>query len=248
MGWHVLNTRPADRASRLTQQLRAAGHQVSELPLLAFESCVLCDEDQRALQHIALCSVVVVVSPMAAQLGLAHLARLGMMTQALAVRWIAVGQATAQVLRQAGLQPTVPMLETSEGLVALPQFAELTAGQSVMLWRGEAGRDLIQLQLGQQQVHLSNLELYRRVKPPDLAENWLRIIQSIGFPDVVVISSADSWQHWQHLTGDDAMRPWLLVLGRRLLQQLQSSTSRLCALQDLQPATVAHALHGVMSK
>lgn len=248
MGWHVLNTRPADRAEHLTQYLQSVGHQVSALPLLAFESCVLSGADQHALQQIALYSAVVVVSPMAAQLGLAHLARLGVVVQDLAVHWIAVGQATAQVLRQAGVQPSVPALETSEGVVALPQFAELNAGQSVMLWRGVAGRDVIQLQLGRQQVDLSNFEFYRRVMPSDLMSGWLDLTQTIGWPDVVLISSAEAWRYWQQLTGEGAMRPWLLVLGQRLFQQLQPLTPRLLALTDLQPQTVERALHGVMPK
>lgn len=238
---HVLNTRPADRAVALSQQLRQAGHQVSELPLLAFESCVLRDADEQALQKIANQSAVVVISPIAAQLGLAHLARLGVSVQQVATHWIAVGQATAHVLRQAGLQPMVPALETSEGVVALPLLSELTAGQSVMIWRGQAGRELIQLQLQQQQVQLNNLELYRRTVPRSLVQDWERI-QLTGWPDVVLISSGEAWQHWQQLTGAEATRSWLVVLGQRLFQQLQLLTPRVVSVSDLQPQTIEQAL------
>jgi uroporphyrinogen-III synthase len=246
MGGYLLNTRPADRAAHLTQSLRAAGYQVSELPLLAFESCPLGAADQQALQQIATQSVVVVISPMAAQLGLAHLLRLEVSVQAVATRWIAVGQATAQVLRQAGLAPMVPALETSEGVVALPAFAELTAMQSVMIWRGEAGRELIQLQLQQQQVSLSSLAFYRRVQPQGLADDWAHLTHTMGWPDVVLISSAEAWRHWQQLTGAQALQPWLLVLGQRLLQQLQRLTPRVVAVSDLQPQTLAQALQDLM--
>lgn len=245
MHWHVLNTRPADRAASLTQQLRAAGHQVSALPLLAFEPCLLSEMDQHALQQIGTQSAVVVISPMAAQLGLAHLARLCVSIIQMPIRWIAVGQATAQVLRQAGLQPTVPLLETSEGVVGLTELAELTATQSVMIWRGEAGRQLIQLQLQQQQVNLSNLELYRRVSPAHLMEDWRRLTHTVGWPEVVLISSAEAWRHWQKLTGVQALQPWLLVLGQRLLQQLQMLTPRVLAVSDLQPQTIDRTLQRI---
>lgn len=245
MRWHVLNTRPADRASGLTTQLRQAGHQVSELPLLAFEPCVLNSTDQHALQQIAQHAVVVVISPIAAQLGLAHVTQLGITLQGLPIRWIAVGQATAQVLRQAGLHPTVPMLETSEGLVALPEIEQLNAMQQVMIWRGEAGRELIQLQLQQQQVSLSNLALYRRVKPQRLAESWSQVVQQAGWPDVVLISSAEAWRQWQALTQAEATKAVLLVLGQRLFQQLQPLTAQVLPLVDLQPLTIERALHEV---
>lgn len=242
---HVLNTRPADRASALTAHLRQVGYQVSELPLLAFERCLLSDSDQQALQQIAIQSLVVVISPVAAQLGLAHVAQFGINVADLPIRWIAVGQATAQVLRQSGLSPTVPTLETSEGVVALPEIEQLDAGQRVMVWRGEAGRELIQLQLQQQRVGLSNLELYRRLPPPRLVEDWSAILQQVGWPDVVLISSAEAWRQWQALTQTEATNACLLVLGQRLLQQLQPLTARLLPLADLRPLSVERALHEV---
>lgn len=245
MSVHVLNTRPADRASSLTLHLSQLGHQVSELPLLAFEPLGLSDADQCALRQIAGQAVVVVISPIAAQLGLAHLAQLGINVAALSVRWVAVGQATAHVLRQAGLSPTVPMLETSEGLVALPEIEQLTLQQQVMIWRGEAGRELIQLQLQQQQVSLSNLELYRRVSPPRLAEDWSGILQREGWPDVVLISSAETWRQWHTITQAAATQAYLLVLGQRLFQQLQPLTTRLLRLPDLQPLTIGRALQEI---
>ncbi len=242
---HVLNTRPADRAAALTTHLRQVGYQVSELPLLAFERCLLSCSDQQALQQIAIQSVVVVISPIAAQLGLAQVAQFGINVADLPIRWIAVGQATAQVLRQSGLPPTVPTLETSEGVVALPEIEQLAAGQRVMVWRGKAGRELIQLQLQQQQVYLSNLELYRRVSPPRLVEDWSVILQQVGWPDVVLISSAEAWRHWQHLAGTDATRPWLLVLGVRLFEQLRLLSSQVIKLTDLQPLTIGQALQEI---
>lgn len=245
MSLHVLNTRPADRASSLTFHLRELGHQVSELPLLAFEPCLLSDADQYALQQIAEQSVVVVISPIAAQLGLAYLAQIGIHVAALSVHWVAVGQATAHVLRQAELSPTVPILETSEGLVALPEIEQLTVQQRVMIWRGEAGRELIQLQLQQQQVNLSNLELYRRVSPPRLAEDWSGILKRVGWPDVVLISSAEAWRQWQAMTHAEATQAYVLVLGQRLFQQLQPLTTRLLHLPDLQPLTIGQALQEI---
>ena len=242
MPLHVLNTRPADRASALTTHLRHVGYQVSELPLLAFESCVLSDADQQALQQIATQSVLVVISPIAAQLGLAHVAQCGINVAELPIRWVAVGQATADVLRQAGLSPTVPTLQTSEGLVALPEIELLNAGQRVMIWRGEAGRELIQLQLQQQQVQLSNLELYRRMPPPRLTDDWSALVQRVGWPDVVLISSAEAWRQWQAVTQAAATQAVLLVLGQRLFQQLKLLTARVLLLTDLQPLSIERAL------
>ena len=245
MSWHVLNTRPADRAMPLTHQLRQAGHQVSELALLTFEPCVLSLTDQQALQQIRLNSVVVVISPIAAQLGLAHLDALGVLVQALPIQWVAVGQATAAVLRQARLTPVVPTLENSEGVVALPEIEHLAAMQQAMIWRGEAGRELIQFRLQQRQIQLHNLELYRRIRPPQLDQQWKKLLQDRGWPEVVLISSAETWRHWQHLAGTDATRPWLLVLGGRLFEQLRLLSSQVIKLTDLQPLTIGQALQEI---
>lgn len=42
------------------------------------------------------------------------------------------------------------------------------------------------------------------------------ILQQVGWPDVVLISSAEAWRQWQALTQTEATNAGLLVLGQRL--------------------------------
>jgi len=67
---HVLNTRPAERADGLNQALQQAGYRVSQLPLLELVAEPF-EAIQPQLSEIWQVAVVVVVSPAAAQLGLA---------------------------------------------------------------------------------------------------------------------------------------------------------------------------------
>ncbi|MEC7120962.1 MAG: uroporphyrinogen-III synthase [Pseudomonadota bacterium] len=239
---HVLNTRPQDRAQPLTHALQMAGYQVSELPLLAFDQLRLSAEQLQDLEQVATYDWVIVISPLAAQLGLAQLQQLGLTLTTLPTRWLAVGQATATVLRQAGLQPIVPCLETSEGVVELSEITALQPDQRVLIWRGEGGRELIQQTLRAQQIFLRSVAFYRRVCPPNVWADWQAIVRQNGVPDVVLISSGEAWRHWQQTMGQDATAPWLLVLGQRVYRQLAQSTRRLSVLENLQPKTICAAL------
>lgn len=93
----VLNTRPELRAGGLTQALRAAGYEVSELPLLDLQRLSVPEALRDAWQQVQGTEVVVVVSSLAAREGLAQLSADPRR------QWLAVGATTAQVLREAGL-------------------------------------------------------------------------------------------------------------------------------------------------
>jgi uroporphyrinogen-III synthase len=239
---HVLNTRPHDRAAPLTTALVQAGYQVTALPLLAFESCLPL---QSAAEWLALhqaAALVIVVSPMAAQCGLAALAAAHVDPRTLRADWVAVGTATAAVLQQAGLQPVCPVQQHSEGLLALDGVAGRVAGETVLVWRGHGGRPLIQQTLLAKGVSLQSLLWYRRFCPPQSAAQWHALCQQAQRPDVVLISSGEAWQHWQQLSGTFATVPWLLVLGERLQDQLAALTSRLTRIESLSPLVVQQTL------
>ena len=255
---HFYNTRPVDRAAALTQVLRAAAWQVTELPLLALVPLAPTHQDLHALNELVdFATVVVVVSPTAASLGLAAVQQLGLDPVRLAVRWLAVGEGTAQVLRDAGLDPTLPAESSSEGLMATTLLADLQPQDRVMVWRGLGGRELVQESLLARGVQLKVLNLYQRQIPETSLEQWRSIEFSDVFSDkatlnvkkndsprltVVLLSSGESWRHWQQLAGGRALDPWLLVMGSRLLDQLQGQTHRVKAISSLQPAHVLAAL------
>ncbi len=253
---HFLNTRPTDRAEGLTALLTAAGWQVTALPLLALEPLHLSPEALemvRSLSQSAALTVVVVVSPTAAQLGLAALRALSLDPQALPVRWLAVGEGTAQVLAAVGVIAETPLVASSEGLMDTDLLRQLQPQDRVQVWRGLGGRALIQESLLARGVRLQVLNLYRRQLPKSSVEAWNRTTFSVKTAvdvkkndshslSVVLLSSGESWRHWQTIAGQDALVPWLLVLGPRLMAELQTLTPRVKALTSLQPEQVLRAL------
>lgn len=243
---YFLNTRPTDRAQPLTQILTQAGWHVDELPLLELIALPVSEQDQIALKQLAIQPprVVVVVSPTAARLGLQALEELKLHVEGLPIRWLAVGQGTAQVLQSAGIVAEIPELETSEGLIASSALSDLVVDELVMVWRGIGGRELVQQSLLARGVRLQVLNLYQRQLPMSSQVLWLSDYSAYRNsvkkydkhqPDVVLLSSGESWRYWCQLAGEQALTPWLLVLGQRLMDEVVQLTPRVRQLTSLQP-------------
>ena len=164
LGLNVLNTRPLARAASLQSALLATGARVQQLPLLEIDALPLTAEAQQWLRDLDRYRWVFVVSPTAAELGLQHLADYWPQWP-LDVQWLAVGDSTAQVLRQHLLSPMIPDEETSEGLLRLPIFQQLHRGDRLLVLRGEGGRNLVREHLITQGVRVDYIELYRRQLP-----------------------------------------------------------------------------------
>ncbi|MDE2420994.1 MAG: uroporphyrinogen-III synthase [Gammaproteobacteria bacterium] len=256
---YFLNTRPVDRAQPLTLALQAAGWCVTELPLLELLPLPLDKQDQITLSQLVEqpVRVIVVVSPTAARLGLDALAALNIVPAQLNIRWLAVGHGTAKVLSHVGIQPEVPALESSEGLIASSALSDLIPNEWVMVWRGIGGRELVQECLLARGVRLQVINLYQRQLPIQTQTSWnndwltdgiinssvQQINKKDSFPHhVVLLSSGESWRYWQMLAGEAALTPWLLVLGQRLMDELCVLTPRIRQLTSLKPEHILHVL------
>ena len=237
--FNVINTRPSERAEGVNQALQQAGYAVTPLPLLELVAEPFA-HIQQPLSAIRQVAVVVVVSPAAAQLGLAGLQQLGILPSQLDCQWVAVGQGTAKILQQAGLTVQVPALETSEGMLALEVFQPFTQTHesalkdletvlgTVMFWRGYGGRQFMLKQLASQQSVLS-VNLYHRQLPASSSQHYQDLLAQhqltqhrVDHVQVLLISSGVSWQHWVALGQQFGwMIPdYILVLGQRVYQQI----------------------------
>lgn len=226
--WHVVNTRPLERAQSLSHALLAQGYMVTELPLLELVAEILSNRQLQQLAQIIQSVVVIVVSPTAATLGLSQLKQLGIDAQQLSCQWIAVGAGTASILQQAGLQPLSPMLESSEGILSLPLLQQLPAQSTIMFWRGHGGRQLVLQTLAQAEHQTISINLYRRQLPASAASQYQMLLHHR--PQVLLISSGVSWQNW--LTLGEQFGQWLypayiLVLGERIWQRIQADIQQL---------------------
>lgn len=237
-GLHVLNTRPAQQAAALSAALAAAGARVSELPLIAITPLPLAADDARLLLDLDRYAGVFFVSANAARLGL----------DAIAGYWpqwpfrlpaYAVGERTAAVLRDAGLDVVVPARADSEGLLALPVL-QAVAGQRFLLLRGEGGRELLPATLCDRGARVDVMALYRRELPPTAAAQWRALADDV--PAVVVLTSPDALRHWRQVAGAQATAPRWLVVSPRLAAEARAAGAGVLEAEGADPASLVAAL------
>lgn len=238
-GLHVLNTRPAAQAEGLSAALRAAGAEVSELPLVAIEPCALTPAQERLLLDLDRFDGVFFVSANAARCALDAVA--GCWPQwPYRLPLYAVGKSTAAVLEDAGLQVRLPETADSEGLLALPALQSV-AGQRFLLFRGEGGRELLRDTLLARGAIVEVLELYRRVLPATAALQWQALAASA--PQVVVLTSPDALRHWQQVAGAAALAAHWLVVSPRMRAEAEAAGARVTEAAGADTGSLLAALH-----
>jgi uroporphyrinogen-III synthase len=129
-----------------------------------------------------------------------------------AIHILAVGQATALRLKNAGLAPEVPALASTEGLLGLAKLQAIK-GRQVLIVKGQGGRpDLAQV-LSARGAQVSAANLYQRVNiaPPKATEVWHATqIQCIIATSGELIEAAFAQFALQWLQS----MPWIVVSPR----------------------------------
>lgn len=199
--WRLLLTRPAEDCAALAQSLAAAGVASSCLPLLEIAPVGLVAQQQALLQGLNRFQAIIVVSKPAARLLLEQLAQASL--QPPRQGWFTVGEATAAVLQDAGLEVSCPPRgDDSEALLALPALEQAVAVSAprVLIVRGVGGRELLAERLAEQGASVEYLELYRRCLPAYPAGTLMRRIEAERLNGLVV-SSGQGLEHLQQLAG-----------------------------------------------
>ena len=236
-----INTRPTDRAEKLSHALRMAQHEVFDLPLLELRKRPYSDELAQLYQQLPTAQVIVTVSPTAVHLGMAGLKHAAIsLTELKQRQWIAVGEATAQALAEYGIAAQVPVVETSEGMLQLPVLNGLARGTKIAFWRGEGGRLFMMDRLKQQGMQILNFILYERgcptLAPDKLAQLSATLMQASAY--MVLISSEASWLNWLNLMQNQQYlinKAHYLVLGERLYQVVSDKQKNQAMCFNTQP-------------
>jgi uroporphyrinogen-III synthase len=139
-------------ADRQAAELRAAGHRPLVAPVLGIEPTA-------AVRPPGSFEIVVFLSEHAVRLGLPALLDSAGWS---GVRVFAVGASTADTLAAAGVSAEVPVLPTSEGLLALTALSAVS-GRGVLLVCGEGGRDTLDAGLTARGARVVRFECYRRL-------------------------------------------------------------------------------------
>jgi uroporphyrinogen-III synthase len=189
-GRGIVVTRPREHASALAKQIRAAGGDPILFPTIE----ILPPENPGAvrdlIERLDGFQLAIFVSPTAAMRGHA-------MVAASRKKWpeslgvAAVGIGTATALEERGIHAVMAPADEadSEALAALPELQDLR-GRSIVIFRGQGGREWLRTRLEERGARVEYAECYRRARPDTDAGALLARWQSGGI-EAVSITSAE---------------------------------------------------------
>jgi uroporphyrinogen-III synthase/uroporphyrinogen III methyltransferase/synthase len=192
----VLVTRAAEQAGKLSEALRAAGFSPVEVPVLEIVPPANYATLDAAIQRLSTYNWLILTSANAARVVGERAARLSVELGAATVRVAAVGHATAEAAKLAGLKvDLVPEKYVAEGLIEALARPDLGGfeGARVLLARAAVARDLIPEALRLQGAEVDVVEAYRNQVPAGAADQLRRAI-AMGF-EVAVFTSSSSVRH-----------------------------------------------------
>ncbi len=216
-GQVVVNTRPAHQQAALTALLEAEGATVLAFPAIAIE--LAADAAARELAaRIDAYDILLFVSRNAVDGAFALLdpARLGA-GQRLGV----IGAATREALAEYVGDPGARLIESepynSEALLEADALQRV-GGRRIVIFRGQAGRNLLGDELARRGAAVEYAEVYRRAPPAVDAGAFARLAAAAP-PTVAVLTSGEGMRNLMALVDDDsrarlAAIPWLLISER----------------------------------
>ncbi|ALO33324.1 uroporphyrinogen-III synthase [Colwellia sp. MT41] len=166
----VLITRPKAKAQQLALLLNQQGIANTSQTLFDYQSNASANDICTALAHA---DILIFVSVAAVEFTHASYP----LNNKVCRKFFAVGNATKQALQAIGITSVIsppPQQEHSEGILKLPQLAQVT-GKKVVIIRGNGGREHIADCLRQRGANVSYVESYLRVWRTlaiNIAEQW----------------------------------------------------------------------------
>ena len=184
-------------------QLTEAGFTPLHQSTLCIEPCPLDARERGYLMNLDQYHAVFLVSTNAVRLAVEALSDYWPQWP-IGVHWIAVGEATAAALINAGLPAEAPASGfNSEAVLALPALQQPLHEKQVLVLRGEGGRALFTETLVARGARVDQVALYRRVCNPAFA--W-----PAPPVDAALVTSVESWHCLQQHRPPQQM---LLVAG-----------------------------------
>lgn len=170
-------TRSQPGAGRQADALARHGHLVLTAPVLTIVE-VMGSPPSGAFTD------VVFLSEHAVRFGVPRLLEAGV--DLTATRIAAVGSSTAARLAERGIVASVPVQTSSEGLLAMPSFAEV-AGREMLLVSGEGGRILLESTLTHRGARVEKFAVYKRQAVAAVGEDLSDV-------EAIAVASGDGFE------------------------------------------------------
>jgi uroporphyrinogen-III synthase len=188
-GRGIVVTRPREHALALVERIRAAGADPILFPTIEILPPENALTVSSLIKRLDAFQVAIFVSPTAVMRGHAMVVAGRKWPQDLRVA--AVGNGTATALEELGFRSVIaPSGEAdSEALAELPELQDMQ-GRSVVIFRGQGGREWLRARLEARGARVEYAECYRRARPDVDAGRLLARWQS-GAIEAVSITSAE---------------------------------------------------------
>ncbi len=201
-GLGVLITRPAGQAQRVAQHIRAAGGDALLYPTIEIAPTDDPQTAEKILHSLAEFDWAIFISANAVEKTFSLLPP--GLTWPTTLKVAAIGAATAQALREQGVEKIYAPQESfdSEALLALPEMQSVRQTR-VVIFRGQGGRETLKQTLVARGAEVVYCASYRRIKPaapPHDLPLWLAQ-KKIDATDVM---SRESLDNLLDLAGDAA--------------------------------------------
>lgn len=196
--YNILLTRPEKKSAALAQFLVPLADNIICQPLFDYQISPKLSLLAETLQSTSP-DIAIFVSESAVHYAFQQLAYPNWPNDCI---YIAVGMATANALTNAGIKTTIyPHIATSEGLLALDELKKV-AGKSVLIFRGDTGRELIYTALMERKAKVRYVECYqkhwRSFNNSNSSDQW----RKAKINCIVVTSNDILLQLWNILSAD----------------------------------------------
>lgn len=198
---HVLVTRPDPQGTELCLHINDLGGKATYFPTIAFAPPSDPAAFQAAIQNLGDQEWLIFISPQSVYASVGAI-RTAWPELSATVKFAAVGASTAKALQQAGynVQAFPPHEWNSEGLLALPEFQQIT-NTKIAIIRGEGGREKIDHVLSERGARILPVIAYQRVLPKVDVESCLTLLKAQHI-DVIICTSYDSVRNLKLLLGE----------------------------------------------
>lgn len=203
-GRRIVVTRPQAQAGSLCEAIAAAGGEAVCIPVMRIEAVPVSAEFEALIADLDRFHLAFFVSPNAAEHGLAAVRARRAWPGTLAVA--TVGKGSERALQALGFDHVIAPTQgfDSEAVLALPEFsAAAVAGQRIIIFRGNGGRDLLGDTLTQRGAAVSYAACYARRVPPEGAD---RLLAEAGRTDALILTSSEGVSNLTDMLGAQMSR------------------------------------------
>ena len=196
-GKTILITRPLEQAEGLSKLIRDAGGMPLVFPVIEIKPPTDPARLDILLRRLGEFDLAIFISPTSVAWAWERITATCAWPESLQVA--AVGQGSARALGECGIKNVITPAgqADSEALLAMSALQNV-AGKSIVIFRGEGGRELLAETLTQRGAHVEYAECYRRTRPEtDIAP----LLQQQEYISAVVLFSRESLANFRKLLG-----------------------------------------------